>query len=54
MTNEELQEIIIAFLAKDNEIDNLGDGESICFQDELPTVNIVQLAAAILERMEQK
>lgn len=48
MTKEELVELIATHLAKNNEVDNLGDGESICFLGELPTVNIVELAEAIL------
>jgi hypothetical protein len=51
MNKEELAELIAAYFAAHNEIDNLGDGESICFMSDLPTVNVVELAEQIIIKM---
>ena len=36
-------------IGQSNEIDNLGDSESIVLIDKMPTINLVQLAEKILE-----
>jgi hypothetical protein len=48
MTKEQLAELIANYFAEHNEIDNLGDGESVCFLGNLPTVNVFELAERIL------
>ena len=43
-----LARVIADGIAKqDPEFDNLGDGESIVFMSEMPTINVVQLAEYI-------
>lgn len=55
MNKEALSQLIAKeVLAQGNEIDNLGDGESICLISNLPTINLVQLSEKILERLASK
>lgn len=36
-------------------VDNLGDGESICFMcNDLPTINLVELASVILKHLKKE
>lgn len=41
--------LAVEFAKQDNELDNLGDGESIVFMGKCPTINVVQLAEKIVE-----
>lgn len=51
MNKDELAELIAGeIIAQGNEIDNAGDGESICFQGEFPVINLATLAEKILAR----
>jgi hypothetical protein len=51
MTDEELAHCIAEEIVRQGqEIDNLGDSESICLIDTLPTINLVELAQAIRKR----
>lgn len=37
--------------AQGNEVDNLGDGESICLMGALPTINMLRLAEVVNEAL---
>jgi hypothetical protein len=39
--------IAVEIAKQDNELDNLGDGESVVFMGKCPTINLVQLAEKI-------
>ena len=41
--------IAVEIAKQDNELDNLGDGESVVFMGKCPTINLVQLAEKIVE-----
>lgn len=46
----QLAQFIAQVIKKDNDIDNLGDGESIVLVDKCPTINLTELAERILNR----
>jgi len=39
--------IAVEFAKQGNELDNLGDGESVIFMGKCPTINVVQLAEKV-------
>lgn len=41
--------IAVEIAKQDNEVDNLGDNESIVLMGKCPTINLVQLAEKIIE-----
>ena len=49
MTIEELAERLAEAIAKQTEIDNLGDGESIILMAPSPILNLKQIAEEILK-----
>lgn len=42
--------LIADAISEQTEIDSLGDTESVCFMESLPTVNLVQLAERLIEK----
>jgi hypothetical protein len=48
MTKEQLSEIIAGYISNHNEIDNLGDGESIVLVGNFPVINVLELAETLL------
>lgn len=51
LKTERLAIVLATELARDNEVDNLGDGESICFLGKLPTVNVREIAEKLVKTM---
>jgi hypothetical protein len=45
--------IAVEIVLQGNEIDDLGDSESIVLMSDCPTINLVQLAEHILERFKR-
>ena len=52
MKAQELAQVIADEIARQgNEVDNLGDNESVVLMDNCPTINLVQLAECIIKEL---
>lgn len=49
-TTLEIAQVIAEEIGMQCETDNLGDGESVCFMESLPTLNLVAFTEGLIER----
>jgi hypothetical protein len=55
MTRLKLAQLIATEIARQgNDVDNLGDDESICLLNALPTINLVELVECILSTISKE